>query len=49
MPSPWTRKAVADFINSTKVVVAMDWYERTPNLIGLTLAMQDRKLAGLSV
>lgn len=38
-------KSVAEFINSTGVIAAMDWYERTPNLIGLTLVAQDRKLA----
>lgn len=41
-------KEVADFINSTRVVVAMDWYERTPNLIGLTLAAADDKLAAVN-
>ncbi|MDO5729442.1 MAG: hypothetical protein Q4P71_07460 [Actinomycetaceae bacterium] len=38
-------KSVAEFINSTGVIAAMDWYERTPNLIGLTLVAHDRKLA----
>lgn len=41
-------KEVADFINTTRVVVAMDWYDRTPNLIGLTLASSDRKLAAVN-
>lgn len=38
-------KAVADFINTTGVIAAMDWYERTPHLIGLTLVAHDRRLA----
>ncbi|MDO5035223.1 MAG: hypothetical protein Q4E01_07575 [Actinomycetaceae bacterium] len=58
--SDWTRtegiiiaehldpKAVADFIETTKVVATIDWYDRSPNLIGLTLAMQDEKLAGVN-
>ncbi|MDO5049271.1 MAG: hypothetical protein Q4D87_05240 [Actinomycetaceae bacterium] len=41
-------KEVADFINQTRVVVSMDWYERTPNLIGLTLVEADRKLAAVN-
>lgn len=58
--SDWTRtegiiiaehldpKAVADFINTTNVVASIDWYERTPNLMGLTLAKRDDLLAGVN-
>ncbi|MDO5720359.1 MAG: hypothetical protein Q4P05_06445 [Actinomycetaceae bacterium] len=38
-------KTVAEFINTTGVIAAMDWYERTPHLIGLTLVSQERRLA----
>ena len=36
---------VAEFINSLRVVAAIDWYDRTPNLMGLTLAAEGRTLA----
>lgn len=41
-------RAVAEFIVASKVVAAMDWYERTPNLIGLTLAASNHKLATIN-
>lgn len=41
-------RAVAEFIVASRVVAAMDWYDRTPNLIGLTLAAKQRKLATIN-
>ncbi|MDO5721870.1 MAG: hypothetical protein Q4P06_04930 [Actinomycetaceae bacterium] len=38
-------RAVAEFIVASRVVTNIDWYDRTPNLIGLTLAAQDGRLA----
>lgn len=41
-------KVVADFITKTKVVATIDWYDRTPNLMGLTLAEEGGRLAAVN-
>ncbi|MDT3767027.1 hypothetical protein QS713_02965 [Gleimia hominis] len=38
-------QAVSDYIAKTKAVATIDWFDATPNLLGLTLAAENGRLA----